>query len=53
MSDPNQYWQQVGQWEEAEQEQEIQAANDQAAQERDEQFRAELEAKFPILKGWQ
>jgi hypothetical protein len=46
-----QYWQQFGQWQEAE-EDEIDRANAEAAEARDEQFRQELEERFPILKGW-
>jgi hypothetical protein len=51
MDDALQYWQEVGQWEQAEEE-DIERANEMAAEARDEQFRAELEDLYPILKGW-
>lgn len=48
-----QWWAEVGQWREEIEAQleaeELQRANELA---RDEQFRAELEDRFPILKGW-
>jgi hypothetical protein len=46
-----QYWQQFGQWQEAE-EDEIDRANAEAAEARDEEYLAELESKFPAMKGW-
>lgn len=50
------WWAEVGQWREELEAQmeadEIERVNALADQARDEQFREELEAKFPLLKGW-
>jgi hypothetical protein len=47
------WWLEVGQYEQEQREEEdTERANELAALARDEDFREELELRFPILKGW-
>lgn len=47
------WWLEVGQYEQEQREEEdAERCNELAALARDEQYREELESKFPYLKGW-